>query len=150
MIPLRDSIRPRRFPVVNVSLIAVNVLVFAYELALGPKAQDFIQTYGVIPERLMNPSFNFGFLPFLTLVTSIFLHGGLLHIDYDAATRRYDLKPSPVKCICSDSPLPRPRKVRMLSGFDTGAARLASRSGTKRAPVRRPRSGANARGASAV
>lgn len=79
MIPLRDSVRPRRFPIVNVSIIVVNILVFVYELALGPRAQDFIQTYGVIPERLMSPG-NFGFLPFLTLITSMFLHGGLLHI----------------------------------------------------------------------
>ena len=37
MIPLRDNIPRRRFPVVTVALIVVNVLVYLHELELGPR-----------------------------------------------------------------------------------------------------------------
>ena len=36
MIPLRDDVPARTLPVVNVALIALNVLFFMWELSLGP------------------------------------------------------------------------------------------------------------------
>ena len=44
MIPLRDSVPVRSWPVVTYALIAVNVWVFLYELALGPDLQAFVET----------------------------------------------------------------------------------------------------------
>ena len=35
MIPIGDSVRSRSFPYVNVAIIAVNVLIFLYELTLS-------------------------------------------------------------------------------------------------------------------
>jgi membrane associated rhomboid family serine protease len=47
MIPLRDSIPSRTFPVVNTLLIVVNVLVFLFEVSMGPQALNrFIFVFG--------------------------------------------------------------------------------------------------------
>ncbi len=77
MIPLYDTLRSRRFPVVNCSLIAVNALVFLYELSLGPSALDQLtRTWGLIPARLVaHPA-----TVWVTIFTAMFLHGGWLHI----------------------------------------------------------------------
>ena len=70
MIPLRDVIPSRTTPFVTVLIIALNALVFLYEISLPPRAQlAFIQHFGVVPA-----SFQLG-----SLVTSMFLHGGWLH-----------------------------------------------------------------------
>lgn len=58
------------------------VIVFVLQFTAGPAAEGLIRAWGVIPERLWHPeSYPFG-LPgaLLTLVTSIFLHGGFVHL----------------------------------------------------------------------
>lgn len=73
MIPLRDNIPSSRTPWVTYGLVALNVGVYLYEVAIGPGVGDLIWEFGVIPrlyaegggalgERLRN------------LVTSLFLH----------------------------------------------------------------------------
>jgi len=69
MIPLRDVIPSRTTPVVTVTLIAINALVFLYEFSLGPDVNRFIIAFGLIPAAFS----------WVTLVTSMFLHGGFLH-----------------------------------------------------------------------
>jgi membrane associated rhomboid family serine protease len=69
MIPLRDVIPSRTTPVVTISLIVLNVLVFLYEFSLGEKANEFIIAFGLIPAAFS----------WVTLLTSMFLHGGFLH-----------------------------------------------------------------------
>jgi membrane associated rhomboid family serine protease len=69
MIPLRDVIPSRTTPFVTVAIIVLNALAFFYELSLGPMVNAFLLTYGLVPAD---------FSP-LTLVTSMFLHGGFLH-----------------------------------------------------------------------
>ena len=69
MIPLRDVIPSRTTPVVTVALIIVNALAFIYELSLGEEVDPFLRTYGLVPAQFS----------LLTLVTSMFLHGGFLH-----------------------------------------------------------------------
>jgi membrane associated rhomboid family serine protease len=70
MIPLRDVVPSRTTPVVTVTLIVLNFLVFIYEFLLGPDANAFIMTFGLIPA-------NFSWL---NVFTSMFIHGGLLHV----------------------------------------------------------------------
>ncbi|HLH05478.1 MAG TPA: rhomboid family intramembrane serine protease [Bryobacteraceae bacterium] len=71
MIPLRALLLRNSTPVMTLVLIAANVFCFLIELGLGPYARDaFIQHYALIPDRLYLPSF----------VTSMFLHGGWLHL----------------------------------------------------------------------
>ena len=52
MIPLRDSTRSRTFPVVTVTLIVLNVLIFFRQTTLGQSALGmFISQYALIPAR---------------------------------------------------------------------------------------------------
>jgi membrane associated rhomboid family serine protease len=77
MFPLKDNIPAKHFPVVNNCLIAVNILIFVYEWRLGAHLQPFIMHWGFVPARL-----NDGREPLalLTIFTSMFLHGSLLHV----------------------------------------------------------------------
>jgi membrane associated rhomboid family serine protease len=77
MIPLYDTLRPRRFPLVNWVLIIANVLAFVYETRLSPaELQGLIETWGVIPVRLLSsPS-----TTWVTLLSAMFLHGGWFHL----------------------------------------------------------------------
>src|SRR5512139_3375602 len=77
MIPLYDTARTRRLPIVTWLIIALNVLVFIYEIRLGPGAlEGFIRTWGLVPAQLMaQPQ-----TEWITILTSMFLHGGWLHI----------------------------------------------------------------------
>jgi membrane associated rhomboid family serine protease len=70
MIPLRDVIPSRTTPYVNFTLIGLNVLVFVYEMSLGDALEPFIESFAVIP----------AFFSWTTVFTSMFLHGGLLHV----------------------------------------------------------------------
>src|SRR5262245_66222086 len=84
MIPFRDNIPSRSFPLITVFIIVVNVLVFLYELALGPHLEPFLFRYGVVPaavfawaESHVPVSAVDVVVPFLT---SMFLHGGWVHL----------------------------------------------------------------------
>jgi membrane associated rhomboid family serine protease len=83
MIPLSDSAARRSFPVVTLGIILLNVLLFGFELSLGDGVQQFLEAAGVVPAeyacRCDIPPADVG--PFwVTLVTSMWLHGGWLHI----------------------------------------------------------------------
>ena len=69
MIPLRDVIPSRTTPVMTIALIVVNALVFVYQLSLGDRGNDFILYFGLVPAAFS----------WVAVVTSMFLHGGLLH-----------------------------------------------------------------------
>jgi len=77
MIPLRDTTRSSSFPVMNWLIIITNVLVFLYDITLTPGQLDkFIMTYGSMPARVLTGQPE----AVLTLITSMFIHGGWLHI----------------------------------------------------------------------
>ena len=78
MIPLGDSVRSERTPFVNYALIVLNVIVFFFELVLGPTAEDLIYSWGTVPADLVQWRQHPWVL--ITLVTSIFLHGGWFHL----------------------------------------------------------------------
>ncbi|MBI2758706.1 MAG: rhomboid family intramembrane serine protease [Chloroflexi bacterium] len=77
MIPLYDTLRSRKVPIVNWFLIALNVLVFLYEFQLGPSAlESFIGRWGLVPARLFaRPE-----TAWITIFTSMFMQGGWFHI----------------------------------------------------------------------
>jgi hypothetical protein len=79
MIPLKDNIPAEKTPFVTYALIAVNVLAFFYELALGEGLDTFVFYYGVVPDTVTAGIYGpqYTILPFFT---SMFLHGGWLHI----------------------------------------------------------------------
>jgi len=84
VIPLRDTVPSRTAPLVTVGLIAVNVLVFLHEKTLGPYLPQLIQHYGLVPHTFVHWGEQFGSpldpARFLPLFTSMFWHGGWLHL----------------------------------------------------------------------
>jgi membrane associated rhomboid family serine protease len=84
MIPLRAENPRRSFAFVNALLIVANIVVFIYQVSLPPRANlALVNTYGVVPARaervLAHPGANIA-ITAVSLVTSMFLHGGILHI----------------------------------------------------------------------
>ena len=107
MFPIKDNIPTDRFPVVTVALIALNVIAYFFwqkgGLTFGdpsnPDYFDNLVRYATIPYEILHPgeqcapvaseafscspSFGERFdLPpaYVTVFTSMFMHGGLLHL----------------------------------------------------------------------
>jgi membrane associated rhomboid family serine protease len=96
MLPLKDNLVARSAPVMTVSIVTLNVLVFLYQMSLKlgislevdnpphalESAHAFVLEFGLIPCRLMDlcaypadqPT------PVFTIFSSMFLHGGFLHV----------------------------------------------------------------------
>jgi membrane associated rhomboid family serine protease len=77
MFPLYDTVRSRKFPLINLTLVILNVLAFLYELQVDPaRLKEFIFAWGLIPARFISdPS-----TAWPTFFSSMFLHGGWFHI----------------------------------------------------------------------
>src|ERR1700734_2854461 len=78
MIPLRSSEPHYNRATVTLAIIAVNVLVFLYELSIGMNShalQRFILLHGIVPDRIVHDSVGYS-----SILTSMFIHGGFLHI----------------------------------------------------------------------
>lgn len=75
MIPLRDHEPAGSFPMVNYLLIGINIAVFLFMATLSDvQLEDFIYTYSLIPFDTVH------FRNLHTVLTSMFLHGGIGHI----------------------------------------------------------------------
>jgi membrane associated rhomboid family serine protease len=71
MFPISDSEPRYSKPVVTITLIVINMLVFLFEFSLDSYTQNaFIFRYGLIPDRFH----------FSNVLTSMFLHGGWMHV----------------------------------------------------------------------
>jgi len=90
MFPLKDDVPSRSVPFITIALIAVNVLVFLYQLSLQAapdsegiqSAREFVFEFGLIPCRLTGQCGSAADFPspVTTVFTSMFLHAGLFHI----------------------------------------------------------------------
>ena len=85
MVPLRDDIPTRITPYVTYALIAINILVFLYEMTLSPELLNgFFHIWAIVPRELTanfnGVATNQPVPEWLTLITSQFLHGGFLHV----------------------------------------------------------------------
>jgi rhomboid family protein len=94
MIPLRDNAAPRRLTPINVSLIAANIAVFFYEVSLGARVTVFVDRFAMVPAAVtralstnalalhrVGAQRSIGALaPLMTMVTSMFVHGGFWHV----------------------------------------------------------------------
>lgn len=76
MFPIEDQeIRGAGRGLFNWALIIINVLVIVFMITLNQEAQrDFINQYRVIPEEILQGQ------DLYALLTSMFLHGGWLHL----------------------------------------------------------------------
>jgi membrane associated rhomboid family serine protease len=88
MIPLRDNVARHRLSPVNTLLIAANVAVFVHEVSLGRHLDAFIARYAMVPALVARAHLHGAALwdtrgrlwPPFTVITSMFIHGGLGHI----------------------------------------------------------------------
>ena len=76
MFPIGDENHGARgTPVVTISLVAINALVFIYQMGLPvDELQRFVFEYGMIPAEIERGQ------DYFTLLTSMFVHGGFGHI----------------------------------------------------------------------
>ena len=85
MIPLRDDNVPARTPVITRVLVGLCILVFIWQMTLGSQGgQAAVFALGVIPAVLLGrqelPTELAVVPPSLTVLTSMFMHGGLGHL----------------------------------------------------------------------
>ncbi len=85
MFPIRDTIPRRHVPIATWGLIAANIYFFFRELALPPEAAEkMMYLFGLVPARFLNPdwaaSVGFPAHTYWPFLTTMFLHGGWLHI----------------------------------------------------------------------
>jgi membrane associated rhomboid family serine protease len=82
MIPIRHTLPRHDAPVVNRTLVAINVALFIVQLASSDLAERMVATFGYIPQRLITPEL-FAYRDWeaiMTLFTSLFIHGGFVHL----------------------------------------------------------------------
>lgn len=83
MIPIRDTIPSKNFPIINNTIIGLNILFYLVKLTQGAGINQFIITYGLVPARYSNPElaayFSFGQQTF-ALFSFMFIHGSFWHI----------------------------------------------------------------------
>ncbi|MEZ4776296.1 MAG: rhomboid family intramembrane serine protease [Bacteroidia bacterium] len=85
MLPIRDTIPTRSFPIVNCGIIVANILVFLFQITRSPEDSEWlIRVFGIIPRIYTDPAIRAEgmgaiayYFPFLS---NIFLHGGWLHL----------------------------------------------------------------------
>jgi membrane associated rhomboid family serine protease len=85
VIPLKDNIPTRTVPIIAVSFIFVNILIFLWQrFALQSDASEQIyRYYGFVPhELIVSLTSQWTLVPYnvMTIFTSMFLHGGFLHL----------------------------------------------------------------------
>ena len=85
MIPLRDDNPTTIQPVVTIILIVLSSLIFLWQLSLGSRGfEAAVMSLGVIPATLLGgktlPPELALVPPTLTVFTSMFLHGGWMHL----------------------------------------------------------------------
>lgn len=88
MIPIRDDNPTPYYPLVTVILILVNVAVHLYQLTLGTGVESFVYRFGAIPWEITHGmewtrlpgGYQTPGGPWITLVTSMFLHGSIPHL----------------------------------------------------------------------
>jgi membrane associated rhomboid family serine protease len=88
MVPLKDENPIKITPYVTYILIAVNILVFIYELNLNPPQLDvFFHLFAVVPQELTaslnGVDIHQGIPEIITPITSQFLHAGFAHIAFN-------------------------------------------------------------------
>jgi len=83
MIPIRDTIQSKNYPIVNNAIIVLNVFLYLLELSKGNNLDQFFFTYGLVPARYSLPDvaayFTFGQQAF-ALFSFMFIHGGFWHL----------------------------------------------------------------------
>jgi len=74
ILPLGDELPAHKFPKVTLSIIGLCILIFIGEVFFISEPVAFVQRFGVIPTKILQGE------AFYSFFTSMFLHGGILHL----------------------------------------------------------------------
>jgi membrane associated rhomboid family serine protease len=78
MIPIRDELRTRETPVVNYTLISVNVIIYLLMTLAGPVTREaIVARFAMVPAHFAD---GVTLAEIMTIFTSMFMHAGLAHI----------------------------------------------------------------------
>lgn len=80
MIPFKDNNPTERFPFVTIGLIAINIVVFLWQIVPPLGQKTIMLKYGAVPADILSFEKMSDFNSAITVFTSMFLHGSLLHI----------------------------------------------------------------------
>ena len=80
MIPYKDDNPTSATPFVTVGIIALNILVFLYEVVSPSGMEKFVYNYGAIPNYILTFEKVQPIHPALTIFSAMFMHGGVFHI----------------------------------------------------------------------
>lgn len=83
MIPIRDTIPSKNYPIVNNTIIGINVVVYLVQISLVPNLNRFVYIYGLVPARYSIPQITSYFSTsqqIFSLISFMFLHGGFWHL----------------------------------------------------------------------
>ncbi len=83
MIPIRDTIPSKNYPIVNSTIIGLNILFYIVETSQGAHLNSFVYLYGLVPARYSVPYISSYFSTgqqIFSLVSFMFLHGGFWHL----------------------------------------------------------------------
>jgi len=83
MIPIRGTIPSKNYPVVNNTIIGINVVIYLVQVTLVPDINRFVYIYGLVPARYSIPQITSYFTTgqqFFSLLSFMFLHGGFWHL----------------------------------------------------------------------
>ena len=84
MIPIRDDTPRTTTPYVTYFLVALNMLIFVFEVLLAPRSRaQFIGTFGVVPTHVLALIHGHPALALTPVVTSMFLHASWLHVIFN-------------------------------------------------------------------
>jgi membrane associated rhomboid family serine protease len=80
LIPYKDDNPTAIFPFVTIALIVINILVFLWQVAAPEGLMGSVFAYGAVPTALLKFESQQPVHPAATVFTSMFMHGGILHI----------------------------------------------------------------------
>jgi len=83
MFPIWDDVPTKKFPLITVILIALNSIVYVYQVSLGETFTEFIHSMGLLPFEITHhiDLFPSGPSPiYLTIFSSMFMHGSIVHL----------------------------------------------------------------------
>jgi rhomboid family protein len=80
LIPYKDDNPTNRIPFVTIGIIILNILIFIFEATSSSGMKQITYSYGAIPRFIMTLDKEQPIHPMLTVVSSMFMHGGLFHL----------------------------------------------------------------------
>jgi membrane associated rhomboid family serine protease len=80
LFPYKDDNPTNTFPAVTIGIIALNVIAFVLQILSDGDGRHVVFAYGAIPHSIVTLETTQPIHPFLTVFTSMFMHGGLFHI----------------------------------------------------------------------